>query len=158
EFHGSDAGRRVMEELQQLKPRELLFPSTSPLFDKASFQAGEDPAAAKPTFTETPLEDWAFAPDYAIPLVENQFGVLSLEGFGLAGRPAAAAAAGAILHYVRSTQKGGLDHIDRIGYYDRQRCLVLDAVTVRNLELIEPLFSAAGQEVTLFRAMDATFT
>ena len=37
-------------------------------------------------FTETPLEDWVFSPDYAIPLVENQFGVLSLEGFGLQGK------------------------------------------------------------------------
>ncbi len=36
------------------------------------------------TWAETPLEDWVFAPDYAIPLVENHFGVLSLEGFGLA--------------------------------------------------------------------------
>ena len=99
-----------------------------------------------------------FAPDYAIPLVENHFGVLSLEGFGLANRSAAATAAGAILHYVRTTQRGSLDHIDRIGYYERQNCLVLDAVTVRNLELIEPLFSGAGDNVTLFRCLDCTAT
>ena len=85
-----------------------------------------------------------FAPDHAIPLVENHFGVLSLEGFGLAGKPAAASAAGAILYYVRSTQRGTLDHVDRIGFYERQNCLVLDAVTVRNLELIEPLFAGDG--------------
>jgi len=47
-------------------------------------------------FTETPLEDWVFSPDYAVPLLENKLGVLSLEGFGLQGRPAAATAAGAI--------------------------------------------------------------
>ena len=88
-----------------------------------------------------------FAPDYAIPLVENHFGVLSLEGFGLANRAAAATAAGAILHYIRTTQRGSLDHVDRIGFYERQNCLVLDAVTVRNLELIEPLFSGAGDNL-----------
>ncbi len=159
EFQGADAERRVMDELQQLRPRELLFPSTLPLFDKSAAKATEDIAPIiAPTFTETPLEDWAFAPDYAIPLVENQFGVLSLEGYGLAGRNAAAAAAGAILHYVRSTRKGQLEHIDRIGFYDRQQCLVLDAVTVRNLELVEPIFAGAGTEVTLFRAIDATLT
>jgi DNA mismatch repair protein MutS len=159
EFQGADAERRVMDELQQLRPRELLFPSTLPLFDKSAAKAAEDTAPViTPTFTETPLEDWAFAPDYAIPLVENQFGVLSLEGYGLAGRNAAAAAAGAILHYVRSTRKGQLEHIDRIGFYDRQQCLVLDAVTVRNLELVEPIFAGAGAEVTLFRAIDATIT
>jgi DNA mismatch repair protein MutS len=104
------------------------------------------------------LEDWIFAPDHAIPLVENHFGVLSLEGFGLAGKPAAASAAGAILYYVRSTQRGTLDHIDRIGFYERQSCLVLDTVTVRNLELIEPLFANADAGTTLFRAVDSTCT
>jgi DNA mismatch repair protein MutS len=150
EFRGEDAQRRVLDELQQLRPREVLFGSSLPLFDRQS--AGER------RLTETPLDDWIFAPDYAIPQVENHFGVLSLEGFGLAGRSAAASAAGAILHYVRSTQRGTLAHVDRIGYYERQDCLVLDAVTVRNLELIEPLFASAGDEVTLFRALDETAT
>ena len=109
-------------------------------------------------WTDTPLEDWIFAPDHAIPLLENHFGVLSLEGFGLAGKPAAASAAGAILYYVRSTQRGTLDHVDRIGFYERQDCLVLDTVTVRNLELIEPLFTGTGDGTTLFRAIDATIT
>ncbi|HYX70967.1 MAG TPA: DNA mismatch repair protein MutS, partial [Terriglobales bacterium] len=109
-------------------------------------------------FTETPLEDWVFSADYAVPLLENQLGVISLEGFGLQGKPAAATAAGAILHYVRTTQRGSLDHVDRIGFYERQNCLVLDAVTVRNLELIEPLFAGAGDDVTLFRALDHTVT
>ncbi len=88
--------------------------------------------------------------------------MLSLEGFGLAGKQAAASAAGAILYYIRSTQRGTLDHVDRIGFYERQNCLVLDAVTVRNLELIEPLFpgmsAGADAGVTLFRCMDATVT
>ena len=70
--------------------------------------------------------------------------MLSLEGFGLAEPLGSGNAAGAILHYVRTTQRGSLDHVDRIGFYERQNCLVLDAVTVRNLELIEPLFAGAG--------------
>jgi DNA mismatch repair protein MutS len=178
EFRGPDAERRILEELQQLRPREVLYPSGLPLFDRAPLTSAtadstfnsqvEAPAVApgdalqnsgeRSRFTETPLEDWVFSPDYAIPLVENQFGVLSLEGFGLEGKPAAATAAGAILHYVRSTQKGTLQHVDRIGFYDRQEYLVLDAVTVRNLELVEPLFANTGNEVTLFRALDATLT
>lgn len=152
EFQGQDAARRIQEELLQLRPRELLFRSATPLFDGM-----RDPVARAP-YTETPLDDWVFAPDHAIPLLENHFGVLSLEGFGLAGRPAAASAAGAILHYVRSTQRGTLDHVDRIGFYERQNCLVLDAVTVRNLELIEPLFAGSDEGVTLFRCLDATVT
>ncbi len=156
EFSGADAERRVLEELQTLRPRELLFGSSLPLFATAANAATGDRLANG--WAETPLEDWAFSPDYAIPLLENHFGVLSLEGFGLANRPAAACAAGAILHYVRSTQRGRLDHIDRIGFYERQSCLVLDAVTVRNLELVEPLFSGGSEKITLFRAIDQTVT
>ena len=48
--------------------------------------------------------------------------------------------------------------MDRIGFYERQNCLVLDAVTVRNLELIEPLFAGTDAGVTLFRCLDATVT
>src|SRR5206468_7326891 len=97
-------------------------------------------------------------PDHAIPFLENHFGVLSLEGFCLAAKPAAAAAAGAILYYVRSTQRGTREHVDRIGFYERQNFLVLDAVTVRNLELIAPLFAGTDSGVTLFRSIAGTVT
>ena len=162
EFRGEDASKRIQEELQQLRPKELLYGSSAPLFevgDRAAAQAGApQPRAAGATWSETPLDDWVFMADHAIPLLENHFGVLSLEGFGLAGKPAAASAAGAIVHYVRSTQRGTLEHVDRIGFYERQNCLLLDAVTVRNLELIEPLFAGTDDGVTLFRSIDATVT
>jgi DNA mismatch repair protein MutS len=160
EFSGENAEKKITDELEQLRPKELLYPSSAPLFEGAGKVTG---ALARPSergsnpWALTPVEDWSFSPDHAIPLLENHFGVLSLEGFGLAGKPAAAAAAGAILHYVRATQPGGLDHVDRIGFYERQSALVLDAVTVRNLELLEPLFSG-GDAVTLFRALDSTST
>ena len=161
EFRGPEAERRILEELQQLRPREVLYPSSLPLFDRTPSDQSQLPLhqpGERTRFTETPLEDWVFSADYAVPLLENQLGVISLEGFGLHDKPAAATAAGAILHYVRSTQKGTLEHVDRIGFYDRQEYLVLDAVTVRNLELVEPLFANTGPEVTLFRAIDATLT
>jgi DNA mismatch repair protein MutS len=172
EFSGEGALRRVQEELEQLRPKELLYASAAPLFEHSAKQPGlarpdsrgrRSPQNSSLTSsagicTETPLDDWIFAPDHALPLLENHFGVLSLEGFGLAGRTAAASAAGAILYYVRSTQRGSLDHVDRIGWYERQNCLILDAVTVRNLELIEPLFAGTDAGVTLFRSTDAAVT
>jgi DNA mismatch repair protein MutS len=170
EFSGENALRRVQEELEQLRPKELLYGSSAPLFEKPNAPAKTSPNPAPPDdrgralpqgsvqCAETPLEDWIFAADHAIPLLENHFGVLSLEGFGLSGRTAAAVAAGAILYYARSTQRGALDHVDRIGWYERQNCLVLDAVTVRNLELIDPLFAASDAGITLFRSIDAAVT
>src|SRR6202050_3127900 len=59
EFNGEDAGKRIQEELQQLKPKELLYGSSAPLFE------------GKGSFAETPLDDWVFAADHAIPLLEN---------------------------------------------------------------------------------------
>jgi DNA mismatch repair protein MutS len=159
EFAGEDAERKIYSELEQLRPKELLYASSAPLLDARTSPGSPE----RSLWALTPLEDWVFAPDHAIPLLENHFGVLSLEGFGLAGKPAAAAAAGAILYYVRSTQKGRLDHIDRIGFYERQSALAIDAVTVRNLELLEPLFTAdstapAAASPTLFRTLDETCT
>ena len=167
EISGEGALRRVQEELEQLRPKELLYGSAAPLFELNTSRAlptqppptpAPQSRASAAACAETPLDDWIFAPDHAIPLLENHFGVLSLEGFGLAGRTAAAAAAGAILYYVRSTQRGSLHHVDRIGWYERQNCLVLDAVTVRNLELIEPLFAGTDAGITLFRSVDAAVT
>jgi DNA mismatch repair protein MutS len=160
EFRGPDAERRIEAELEQLRPKELLYASSMPLFESPP-KTAEEPAHLQPKlgqWTWTPVEDWVFAPDHALPLLENHFGVLSLEGFGLAGKRAAASAAGAILYYIRSTQKGSLDHIDRIGFYQRQSSLVLDAVTVRNLELIEPLFAGGADGFTLFHSLDRTAT
>src|SRR5262245_29172567 len=168
EFSGPGAERRIQDELEQLRPKEVLYASSTPLFDRpqrelngwsAHLPGGSATVPRTgPAWPMTPLEDWIFAADHAIPLLENHFGVMSLEGFGLAGKPAAAAAAGAVLYYVRSTQRGSLDHVDRIGFYERQNCLVLDAVTVRNLELIEPLFAGGDAGVTLFRAIDRSVT
>ena len=156
EFRGSDAERRIWDELEQLRPREVLFASSAPLFEGKARSNGA--SWAMPHWAETPIDDWVFAPDYALSQLENHFGVISLDGFGLAERTAAASAAGAILHYIRTTQRGTLDHVDRIGFYERQNCLVLDAVTARNLELIESIFAGTGDGITLFRALDTTVT
>src|SRR5882724_6460272 len=124
----------VSGALEHLGAREVLFPGDLPLL------AGEDRAG--PRFVRTELEDWIFTPDYAGRTLRDHFKLLSLDGCGLANRPAAVGAAGAILHYLRDTQRSALDHLDRPTFYDRADSMVLDAVTVRNLELIEPLFAA----------------
>src|SRR5262249_16448879 len=72
ECQGEDGGRRMNEELQQFRPREVLFASAVPLFDST-----RDPArGGHGGYTETPLDDWIFSLDHAIPQLENHFGVL----------------------------------------------------------------------------------
>jgi DNA mismatch repair protein MutS len=116
--------------LEQLGAREVLFPADLPLL------TGDDRAARH--FVRTELEEWVFTHDYAGRTLRDHFKLLSLDGCGLANHPAAVGAAGAILHYLRDTQRAALDHLDRPTYYDRADSMVLDAVTVRNLELVEP--------------------
>ena len=137
----------VAAALEHLGAREVLFPSDLPLL------TGDSPAAR---FLRTELEDWIFSFDYAGRTLRDHFHLLTLDGCGLADRPAAVGAAGAILHYLRDTQRAALEHLDRPAFYDRAGCMVLDAVTVRNLELAEPLFAGEGE--TLLGVLDQTHT
>jgi DNA mismatch repair protein MutS len=155
EFSGSGAVAQCMDELARLAPAELIFPSARGPFGALSDGSRDLLAQIK---TRTPLDDWVFSSDFAVPLLERQLGSQSLEGFGLAGHPAAAIAAGAIVHYVRSTQQSDASHVDSLRFYRRAEHLYLDQVTVRNLELLECLFNDGGPETTLFRTMDACQT
>jgi len=139
--------------IEQLGAREVLFPGELPLLN------GEDRGG--PRFVRTEVEDWVFTSDYAGRTLREHFKLLSLDGCGLANRPAAVGAAGAILHYLRETQRAALDHLDRPAYYDRADSMVLDAVTVRNLELVEPLFAAdagAQTQPTMLGVLDQALT
>jgi DNA mismatch repair protein MutS len=106
----------------------------------------------------TTLEDWIFSLDYSDRALREHFRLFTLDGCGLGGRPLAVSAAGAILHYLRDTQKSALDHLDRPAFYDRSESMILDAVTVRNLELLEPLFAGETRESTLINVLDQTST
>jgi DNA mismatch repair protein MutS len=154
EFTGTQASALCLDELQKASPSEVLLSGTNPLL----VQKTDLPPALERIKTKTPLEDWVFTKDYAVPLLERQLGAASLDGFGLSQHPMAAIAAGAILHYVRTTQRVELGHIDSIRFYERTEHLQLDQVTVRNLELIEPIFSEAGSAITLFHTLDCCQT
>jgi DNA mismatch repair protein MutS len=109
--------------------------------------------------TVTPLDDWIFAEDYGGRILRDHFKVASLAGYGLEARPLATAAAGAILHYVRDTQRGSLAHLDGIRFFEQQDSLILDPATLRNLELVEPLFAGANsRESTLLATLDECVT
>jgi len=106
----------------------------------------------------TTIDDWTFGLDYADRSLREHFRLLTLDGCGLAGKSLAVSAAGAILHYLRETQKSALDHLDQPSYYDRCDSMLLDSVTVRNLELLEPLFAGESRASTLIHVLDQTST
>jgi DNA mismatch repair protein MutS len=171
EFRGEKADARLRDELGVLRPREILLAKPVTLFPVAASTELENLGAM-----ETRLDDWVFESNYATRILEEHFRVAALEGFGLDGHPCATSAAGALVHYLRETSAigarspedsaavpsmrpsgAGLEHIDRIEFYEQQNGMVLDAVTTRNLELVEP---SAGDDAsaTLLRAIDETAT
>jgi DNA mismatch repair protein MutS len=156
EFLGADALAQAVDELTKIRPAELLYAAAHPLFSDPESSAALKPLTA--VRTKTAIDAYAFTADYAIPLLERQLGAKSLDGFGLAGHSPAAIAAGAVLHYARNTQQAELGHIDSIRFYERSHCLQLDPVTVRNLELVDTLFSDGAQQATLFHALDCCLT
>jgi len=143
EFRGEKARAQAVDALLLAAPSELLVASSTEL-----------PARLECIPARTRVEDWVWTRDFAVPLVERQLNVRSLQSFGLEGHEPAAIAAGAVLHYVQTTQKNPALHIDSLKFEEHSTALELDQVTVRNLELVEPLFSGQDDRATLFRTLD----
>ena len=164
EFSGAGAAESLRDELQLLRPRETLLPRPQQLFETAKTSLLDGTGGV-----ESRLDEWIFQQDYAERILREQFGVAELTGFGLDGHPQSMAAAGAIIHYLRENAARGdeahsveeLRHLDGVRYYEQHNALVLDPVSVRNLELINPLFTEESGRVgptTLIAALDVTVT
>jgi DNA mismatch repair protein MutS len=170
EFAGPSAWAVALDELSRMRPAEVIYARGSAGFGTTTqsvrqgvlretvTESKEEPEQLDISGARTEIEDWAFTEDYALPLLRQQLRVHSLDGMGLAHHHAAAVAAGAVVHYLRATKQGALAHLDTLRYYERNDALELDAVSVRNLELVEPLFSSEGPQTTLFWTLDACCT
>jgi DNA mismatch repair protein MutS len=164
EFAGPDALEAMRDELQLLRPRETLLPRPQQLFETAKTSLLDGSGGV-----ESRLDEWIFQFDYAERILREQFGVVELTGFGLDGHPQALCAAGAVIHYLRENSAHGNDapsvealrHLDRVRYYEQHDALILDPVSVRNLEIISPIFTdeaGRGGPTTFLAAMDVTVT
>jgi DNA mismatch repair protein MutS len=135
-------------EVERLRPAEILAPDGArPALTRTS--AGED----RPWRSRAP---WHFEIDSATRALTEQFRTRDLAGFGCADKPLAIAAAGALLAYVRETQKSALPHLLSITTEERDAALIMDPATRRNLELDESM--AGSAELTLAGVFDRTAT
>src|SRR5688572_16068354 len=139
------AGRDAFAvEIDRLRPAELLSGEDQP--DIAASSAGV--RRARPP--------WHFDLDSSTRLLSSQFGTRDLSGFGCADAPLAVRAAGALLQYVRDTQKSALPHLVGLTVQRREDALVLDPAARRNLEIETSLGSRP--ECTLIAVLDQTAT
>ncbi len=183
ETRGVDAWQRIRADIESYAPRELLFPASLAPLIKDTYQGHGAPAAAPLPLSNAgetnaplarimppghavmnnlalslmPLDDWLWEPVACASQLLEQFGVQTLEGYGLSQKTDAVSAAGACLRYAQETQRAAAAHVTDINFFEAHDHLVLDAVTVRNLELVESQ-SGAGRRRTLLGTIDATVT
>ena len=115
---------RVMPELERLQPSEVLIPE------------GADDYAQLP-FTISRLDDYWFDLEIARESLLEHFNVATLEGYGCARLLLAIRAAGALVHYVKETQKETLPQLSKLATYSTDSFMILDGQTIRNLELFQ---------------------
>ncbi|HKG48373.1 MAG TPA: DNA mismatch repair protein MutS [Pyrinomonadaceae bacterium] len=168
---GRDSWTRIRAALESYAPRELLFPASLGALIKASLtgkvqtaplplESANGTANSREDFgfdvALTPLDDWQWQRDDSFTFLLDHFKVKTLDGYGLAKRDEAIRAAGACLRYARETQRAAAEHVTDLIYFEPQDHLVLDSVTVRNLELVESLAGGAGR--SLLQVIDETVT
>jgi DNA mismatch repair protein MutS len=149
EYEGDEGRAALADELAVLRPREVLVPAG---FDAAAGLLAESRVGAR----LTQAEPWTFDYESARRTLLDQLNAQSLLGFGLEGRPAAVAAAGALVQYLRDTQKADLAHVRDISYRTGADCLLVDPTTLRNLEVIEAI--DGGRTGSLLHEIDRTIT
>jgi DNA mismatch repair protein MutS len=133
-------------ELERLRPAELLLREDQALDPHSS--------GGSPVTRERP--PWHFELAAASRLLTDQLGTLDLRGFGADELPLAIGAAGALLQYVRDTQRTALPHIRALQVEEFGEALALDAATRRNLELEASL--TGNEAATLLAVLDTTVT
>ncbi len=141
----------LADEIARLSPAETLVSELS--VDAPWLRS----LRAQPGFAVTIRPSWDFQPEQARKALFDQFGVTTLEGFGIDDRALEIQAAGALVAYLRETQKASLGHITRLTPYRRADVLTLDETTRRSLELVRTL-REGKREGSLLQVVDRTVT
>jgi DNA mismatch repair protein MutS len=176
---GKNAWERIVADIESYAPRELIFPQALSALVRAGFAVhrktsplpldGENPTVREGANSESlnqnapsltvgslqPLDDWLWQTEDCQTLLTKQFNVRSLDGYGLTRKSEAIRAAGACLRYAQDTQRAAAAHIGDIVYFEPHDHLVLDHITVRNLELVQ---ATGGASRSLLDVIDETVT
>ena len=146
ELEGTPA---LLAELERLRPAEIIYPEGANALADLLKDAFRIVIA---------YEDWVFAAETAIYTVRDHFKVGTLDGFGLKDRGAAIGAVGAVLHYLVQHLRRDCKHLTALSFYQPADFLILDATTLRHLEILEPLHRDAPRNASLYGALNRTVT
>lgn len=141
----------IIDELLKINPRELILPEKL----KEVAEKDEEFSALGCPFTW--LDDFSFDEEDGAETVLSHFKLHSLDGLGCGQMTAGISAAGAILNYIKETQKDSIGHVDRLKPYSSLAFMHIDSATKRNLELTSTIF-AENKKGSLFETLDCTET
>ncbi len=142
----------IIEEIQRISPSEILLPESS--------KADPDFLPIASILTETSLsylDDREFEFNRSYERLTDQFKTISLEGFGCENWKAGICAAGAVVFYIRETQKQKLEHLTRLETHRLDTYLMVDELTWQNLELSSNI-RTGSRRATLLAVIDHTCT
>lgn len=142
EFQSGEV-KNLKDELNRLSPKEIIIPEGSPI-------------PLPETIPITPLDPYKFEKEFAISTIKEHFGVLKIDAFGIEEDSPAVRAAGALLSYFYENQKKALNHIKKISQFNPEECMVLDAATIKNLELTQRI--NGDKKDSLLYTIDKTIT
>ena len=145
-----DVWQAVEQELERLQPAEVL------IGDEGQ-GTGDVRFLSSASYSVSPYDDWRFELGNARQALLDHFEVASLAGFGCEGLPLAVRAAGAIVQYLRETQKAALSQLRGLSTYSTAAFMNLDAATRRNLELLQTIRTGSVKG-SLLGVLDATVT
>jgi len=142
---------KLLEEIQSISPSEVLVSE-----DQAK-ELHESVLKNNISFVLTKQDDWIFRKEYGLEILTKHFGTTSLKGFGCENLDAGISAAGAVLNYLKETQKTQLSHIRSLRPYNNSDFMNLNAATKRNLEVTTSMMGG-GRAGTLLSIIDRTLT
>ncbi len=147
QLRGQNTAVLVLEELARLNPREVIMP-----------ESWVERGVSLPNDIHlSPVADWRYEHATAEQILTGHFRTRTLAGFGLSEIPHSVGAAGAILFYLRDTQRNSLAQLTSIRAYSTASFMVLDQFTRRNLELTETL-RGRTKRGSLLDVIDRTVT
>lgn len=142
----------LQDELARIRPAECLVPEEAATEGNLPVTRSD---LGGPVLTGRPA--WCFSRDESRRLLQEHFGTKTLEGFDVEDDSPAVIAAGALLEYIRETQKSALLHITRLENYRRDHHMIIDEATRRSLELTHTIREGQRQQ-SLLGVIDETST
>ncbi len=147
EFLIYETHNSLEDEISRFQPKEILYP----------YSLKNNPAVINlGDFYLTGYDDWYFDYIEAYRKLIRHFRVTSLDGYGCEGMIVAISAAGALVNYLEETQRDALT-FRKISVLRRESCMLLDAATMKNLEITANM-QGGGTEGSLLWVLDETFT